>query len=233
LLEWNRCFEPDKCNDRKNLFNNILPIGNNGYVLVVKDNCGDAFTFELEGPDPIFKGFGDLHDPSFDAYASSSPMEKYKSDPKGLCQHTLHVYPSSTLRASYNTIKPAVYTAVVVCSFLLTGIMFVVYDWLVNKRQQKTMEKALRTNAIVSSLFPENVRDRLLEDARKASSDAKKGTGAIKSFLSSQGNDVIDGDDDDFFATKPIADLFPNATVMVCDVNSALNPALRVNFSQS
>jgi hypothetical protein len=51
---------------------------------------------------------------------------------------------------------------VLIC--LLTSIVFVLYDCLVQKRQKKVMTSAQQSNAIVSSLFPAQVLDRLMGD---------------------------------------------------------------------
>jgi hypothetical protein len=55
-----------------NLLDRILPTGANGIVCVVKDTCGNAFTYELNGLVSTFLGEGDLHDPNFDKYERST-----------------------------------------------------------------------------------------------------------------------------------------------------------------
>lgn len=180
-------------------------------MTVIKDTCGQSFSFEINGQDPNFLGYGDMHDPAFDSYVRSARLERYLRQPESLCEHELFVYPSVTLQASYTSSKPVVYTVIVAMSFLLTFAMFVVYDVLVSRRQKKTMANALRTNAIVASLFPENVRDRLMEEAAAQvdrNARAKKNPDGLKSFLNENEIDSkINADDDDFFETKPIADL--------------------------
>ena len=54
-------------------------------------------------------------------------------------------------------------TIAVAVIFIFTACMFVFYDRLVERRQALVMHKAIQTNAIVTSLFPENVRDRLMK----------------------------------------------------------------------
>ena len=69
------------------------------------------------------------------------------------------------------------------------------------------MNQAVQSTAIVSSMFPEAVRDRLMQD--QANFHLQSGKKRLKSFLD-DGDDKID--------TEPIADLFPNATVFICDI---------------
>jgi hypothetical protein len=45
--------------------------------------------------------------------------------------------------------------------FVFTSLVFLLYDRLVERRQKKVMSTAMQSSAIVSSLFPSQVRDRL------------------------------------------------------------------------
>ena len=75
----------------------------------------------------------------------------------------------------------------------------------VQNRNNKVVDAAARSNAIVSSLFPSNVRDRLL--AENQETDGKKSnTRTGKS------------DRNDVYKSKPIADLFPETTVLFGDI---------------
>jgi class 3 adenylate cyclase len=71
------------------------------------------------------------------------------------------------------------------------------------------MQSVLETNRFVSTLFPANVRDRVLNDAND---DVKQ-----KSLLTSSENK----EDADFgvYQTRPIADYFPYTTVMFADIS--------------
>lgn len=88
---------------------------------------------------------------------------------------------------------------------------------------------AQKTDAIVSSLFPENVRDRLFKKkevkSNKKKSKRKKNTfepakAKMRNFLcdesqcSDEPHGLMDPDLDD----RPIADLFPETTVMFADI---------------
>jgi len=52
----------------------------------------------------------------------------------------------------------------IVLAFIITGLLFIVYDRLVTKHSERATADAKRTGAIVSPLFPANVRDRLFEN---------------------------------------------------------------------
>ena len=193
-----------------NYFNNILPPGADGIICVVRDSCGSVMTWELRGPTPHFVGNSDTHDISYEKYGRTASIEKI---PEGVsedyCYHELTIFPSDEFRKSYNNNKDIIYTSVVAVSFLFTFAIFAVYDILTNQRQRKTMEAAIRTNRIVSSLFPAAVRARLIEgqsDTANSSSETSKGK-----------NTSTTTDGDDKATAAPIADLFPEATIMFAE----------------
>ena len=87
--------------------------------------------------------------------------------------------------------------------------MFLLYDQLVEQRQSLVMAQAAHTTAIVSSLFPKNVRDRLLQpkkDLDGSSSLFMANKSRLRGFLD-------DGEDNNQANDAPIADLFPECTV--------------------
>lgn len=90
------------------------------------------------------------------------------------------------------------------------------YDFVVQRRQREIIAKAEKTNKLVSELFPQNVKDRLLgEDGGKASSivdgGLKRGSDHLRKdrrsdmSLMSRSNSVSWLNP---YETKPIADLF-------------------------
>lgn len=100
----------------------------------------------------------------------------------------------------------------------LHHLLQVMYDCLVQRRQHTIMEQATRSNAIVSSLFPSNVRDRLMEEIQTAqgkkgnawtdkNSSMNNGTGKDKGARGCASSETI-------FGSQPIAELFPESTIM-------------------
>ena len=57
---------------------------------------------------------------------------------------------------------PLQFSGVVVIAFVFTALMFILYDYLVERRQHIVMDKAIKSTAVVSSLFPDVVRDGIL-----------------------------------------------------------------------
>jgi hypothetical protein len=193
----------------ENIMDNVIQEGGNGIVCVISDSCGSVMTFELNGPVSSFRGYGDLHNSRFDKFMEFVQLEAYETIVEGMCVHELRVYPSDAFRASYETNQPAVYTSVVALAFIMTGILLIIYDRMITRRQEKTMNNAIRTGNLVASMFPENVRDRLMEDALQNEGKTSAFDANGKSSSAGAGG----------FKTRPIADFFPEATIMFADIS--------------
>jgi hypothetical protein len=230
-------------------FSNILPATVQGLVVVLENGCGQRMTYHVNGPVAQYEGEGDLHDPRFDFMVISSSLDSYMNETnhqresfdqlnRDYCPYTLSFYPSEVMRQSFSSWTPLLNTLAVGMFFVIGALVFVWYDATVERRQKIVMDKALQSTAIVSSLFPETVRDRLFRrcslsedhggddgsltvlDEAVASSDpmssmivsVQPNKMRLKSFL----NNVDDGGAS---AAKPIADLFPSCTVLFADIS--------------
>jgi len=107
--------------------------------------------------------------------------------------------------------------------FLVTGIVFYTYIVCVQRRQNTVMAISVRSSVMVSSLFPENVRDRVMEDAVTVGDhNSIISYGKSKDFrlINSMKKNLGESGDriEDMFVTKPVADLFSETTVMFADL---------------
>jgi len=103
-------------------------------------------------------------------------------------------------------------------SFFLSCVMTL---RLVERRQALVMHKALQTTAIVSSLFPENVRDRLMKQTPglQDNSKSRDREGSVNMMPGRRLKGYLNGaEEDDMTSAPPIADLFPNCTVLFADI---------------
>lgn len=165
----------------------ILPSKTKGIRIVVENECGNqTFTYQIDGPDAVYLGQWDLHEVKFDHLVHKATMGELVSSSttqlianigtlkassySGLplmddfCPKTLYVYPSSVTEEEYRTYKPALFASVAALIFIFTSLVFVSYDWYVRRRQDLLQRKAAASGAIVNSLFPEQVRDKLYEE---------------------------------------------------------------------
>jgi class 3 adenylate cyclase len=159
-------------------------------------------------------GPGDLHNPSFNAEVAD-----FLQDDNSVyehCRHEMFIYPTSKFKSSSESNDPAIYTSVVVLIFVFAAVVFLLHDWQMRRLQTKVIQQATHSNAIVSELFPAGVRDQLLSQQNKGvpgktvydgNTPAKD---ALMDFVSDQNNSKE--------SSRPIAELFPEATVLFADI---------------
>lgn len=208
----------------RDLMKDTLKEGSNGIVVVFENNCTATFTYQVNGPSVAYLGLEDRHDVQYDnmrATGKFSNLEAFSvrdSTYSGLklnddyCQTIIHVFPSETMEAQYSTGNPILFTCVAVLIFVVATSTFLLYDWMVERRQRVIMKTAVRSSAIVSSLFPSNVRDQL--DFDNTESEAKplrrsSNKKRLQSFLDE--SQVVRAG---LTETKsaPIAELFPETS---------------------
>ena len=140
---------------------------------------------------------------------------------KGACLYTYQISPSNAFEETFRSNLPIVFAFVVATIFLAMAFTFFIYDSFVSRRNAKVMGAAIRSTAIVSELFPSSVRDRIYAPA-----DAANGVGSssskLRRFMDKSGTAEDPNNEGDSEAiileSKPIADLFPETTVMFCDI---------------
>jgi len=231
-----------------------------GMVVVVSSSCQQdlVFTYQLSGADPVFLGMGDYHDPAYDDVVQYTHLlEIYDAKFDGqtqenslVCDYFLAIYPSAAVEQQVSTDMPAIFAVVMTMLFVLAAVFFVVYDYFVQRQQREVMAELARSNAIVSSLFPAEIRDRLFNDdddnnnnggdakdelakAGVTSKDIEKavqkagGTAQkfrLKNYLDEEGDAAekaaaaAAASKNVVLESKPIADLFPNTTVLFADI---------------
>jgi class 3 adenylate cyclase len=149
------------------------------------------------------------------------------------------IYPSAEMEAGHKTNKPIGYAMVVLLVFLFTVISFIVFDCVQQRRQKHIVATARRQNLLVSALFPKKIQEQLLEElrdseaAKAAKSDAKNksGSAGLRTYLEKENEkrDInkgsnhgswcdMDGPTGRQKKAKPIADLFPETTIMFADL---------------
>ena len=118
----------------------------------------------------------------------------------------------------YNTNEPWIFAAVVLGVFIFTAIAFFLFNFLVQRRQRILSTVAARQSAIVSSLFPKKIQMKLMQEQEEAEKQMRMSAGmaGIRKYLlteniSSTGTQAED-------KSQPIADLFPDATIMFADI---------------
>lgn len=193
-------------------FEGVLPANSPPLTVVLENSCEGPFTYIVSPDDVQFVGQGDLHDTKYDDVEEKATFDDLIAikDNNGvnlgldfnqeLCQYTVRIFPTSEFENEYKTGLPILVTIAVGAVFLFAVLMFFVYDRLVERRQNLVLATAKQTTAIVSSLFPAQIKDRLMAQ------------GADGKGLSSNVDDMNDT------GGKPLADLFLETTVLFADI---------------
>jgi class 3 adenylate cyclase len=210
----------------KDFFRGILPYTVNGLNFILENTCDGSHTYEINGQDVTYVGPGDLHESKYSGLRQSANFDDEQKIEDGTrtglelnqhgCKYSIHVYPSQGFSDDYNTSTPIIITCAVAIIFIFTVIMFIIYDRLVEKRQSIILRKATQTSALVSSLFPENVRDRLMNSGNTdKAGNFMAPNHRLKSYLKGGADSAIS----DSLDMAPIADLVPHATVLFADIS--------------
>ena len=101
----------------------------------------------------------------------------------------MDIYPSDAFEALYISKTPQIYASIVAVAFCVIYIIFFFFDRMVKRRNQKLLDNAARSNAVVTSLFPGAMRDKVM---------LQEG-GNLKSFVEGDGNSAV---------SSPLAELY-------------------------
>eukprot|EP00980_Cylindrotheca_fusiformis_P005417 scaffold1157_cov122-Cylindrotheca_fusiformis.AAC.9 len=190
-----------------------------GMVAVIRSSCDiglgelvdneNEISYSLDASGAVFLGYFDAHDTQYNDLGVSHVIVENDIDedqiPEGHCVHklTLDLYPTEEFEAAFNTSKPIVYTSVVVAIFAFTSLVFLLYDYSVGKRRRKFMERIMKQDMIVSNVFPTAIRDRLYNSDQEGSNQ----DGLLDPLGGGPGSRGL-----------PLADLFPETTIMFADI---------------
>jgi Adenylate and Guanylate cyclase catalytic domain len=217
----------------RTLLRDALPPDSNGVQAVFKNKCTNSFTYQVNGPDVKYIGVGDHHDEQYDklgtavsfldlgAFAIRDSLYSGAHLYSEYCPFSLHLYPSDVMKSAFVTNHPLVFSLVAFFIFLFTSLLFVLYDRGVERRQRMVMTTAERSSAIVSSLFPSTVRDRLYaipENGRGPSMPPESAKGKLHRFLREDTASSKPSGVEGTPAGSPIAELYPDTTVLFADI---------------
>ena len=97
------------------------------------------------------------------------------------------------------------YVFVLTATFIVLLVMFSVYDWLVRRRNRKLIFNAAKANELVTNMFPEQVRERMLNETRTNRNRRRENK------RRNEGND--------FSEDTVVAELYPNTTLCFSDIS--------------
>lgn len=143
------------------------------------------------------------------------------------CTYVMNTYPTPGFRDVYYTSRPVYMTILMVLLFVVAGVAFWLYDRWVQARQSELMTTAQQSHAIVTSLFPQSVGKRLLEEAKQIEEQKAPAKKNKKRPFHNKKNTArlsqVVGQSMSFTQSparggKPIAEIFPSATIVFADI---------------
>lgn len=193
---------------------------------------------------------GTINDMLPDISAFSNLPEEEDIVEDHTCHYAIRVYPSRPFEAKYMTSQPSMFALYVALIFIFTAALFIVYDCLVERRQSLTMETAIQSSAVVNALFPAQFRDRMFHQSNHSDGPEQREGGTWKSeslekpdvkkrrlieppklMLKSFLTDLAPSDaPSETIQSAPIADLFPNVTIMFADIAGKSNFVILLLF---
>jgi len=206
----------------------ILPKGSKGLHVVFENECNPTFTYEVNGADVKFLGAGDLHQTKYDNLVATSWLNDlydfaireraYSGHPlnKKFCPFHLSIYPSDAMKSNHTTSNPITFPFFVVLVFAFTSVLFILYDWYVERRHRLINSNYMQNKTMVDKLFPAVVQERIKRSMKLAPKTK------IGEFLDDSGFEdsvLLSGDDDTVNDKNPVAELFPHTTVIFADIS--------------
>ncbi|CAB9517727.1 Receptor-type guanylate cyclase gcy [Seminavis robusta] len=202
---------------------NLLPEGVAGIDVVIRNTCNQTYTYNLVGHDAFFEGEGDFHDIHYDAYEVPLQLHSYShadfDNFPGHCLYTMHIYPSCVFQQAYDTNTPEIFALIVAITFVCVALAFFIYDSTQSTRNTNLVHKAAQSNAILTSLFPDTIRERLMHQKQEEQIASSKKKGNLKAFLHGDAAAGGSGKTLDGYLDQPMADLFLDVTLLFSDIS--------------
>jgi signal transduction histidine kinase/CheY-like chemotaxis protein len=143
----------------KLFFTRILPPSASGIICILENSYNQTLAYRVDGPDVTYLGDKDPHDTRYDHLEKFADVNAYAQSRAGpesrsytgvplneeFGKYTLRIYPSRDTEKQFYSNKPWVFAIVVASTFLFTSIVFVVFAYVVERRQQIVMDGVLKS----------------------------------------------------------------------------------------
>jgi hypothetical protein len=173
----------------------------------------------------------DVSDSASDDRRLLQGEELESSDGVTGCSYFVSIYATDEYIENWQRNDAVIYTVVVCSIFIFTGLVFVLYDFMVQNRNRKVVRSAERSTAIVKSLFPKKVAEQMMEETSHRLAPRSSTIQALKAINAPSEQPTFS------VAKKPIADLFKDTTIMFADIAgftawSSMREPAQVGFAQ-
>ena len=209
----------------------ILPRSLPDIEVIAGSECDRNHTFSLHHGSVVYKGEVDAYDPyvritgNASLLLSDSLEVVYKYEKE--CAYTVTVASAQATFQTGNSNAPLIFACCVAGVFAILVIAFIAYERWVQRKSNLIIQMVVKSNKVLSSLFPSMIRERLFKNMDKSEdsepTDAygklrakyeeekgigkAKGTDGLNEFLHAyEDGQLLRYDSNN---EKPIADLFP------------------------
>jgi hypothetical protein len=213
----------------KTFWQDVMPDDTRPLVLHLESSCGHQSMYQVSGskvellsqeedyageyPKEIYSSFAE--------FANSQELAD-EADLSSICSYSIHIYPTAEMEQEFDSQRPLGLAMAVVAVFLVTVVLFFLFDIIMTRQRNAVMENAKKQNALVSSLFPKSIQDKMLQEAEESKLN-NVGKAGIKNYLNEStfesGAHDLDPTTGALHKSKPIADLFPDSK---CDLPMTL-----------
>jgi len=151
--------------------------------VVLENSEGQNLLFDLDSNGARYLGEGQVDDSFSDQQLAQSSFDSFGTSCAGsgstasinsnnTMAYRLSIYSTQESQDYYQTNASWWwFVLTMVLLFLINTALFFLYAYIMSKRQRKTIRAAQRTSAVVNSLFPPNIRDRLLQTTSNRSDE--------------------------------------------------------------
>jgi class 3 adenylate cyclase len=199
------------------LFKDVLPDDAKGVIAVLKNTKGQELAYKIVGAKVEFLPNGGQHLAKYNHLSApngsmtssyQASMEKRSLTSVNLdtehCSYSLRVYPTLEMEKHFVTNIARASAIVLLCVFLFTSLVFILYTVAVARRQRVVMDRAVASSTIVSSLFPSQVRDQIYKENGSSPQRRK--------------DNVAKEDATDLGGSWPIASVYNHTTILFADM---------------
>lgn len=151
------------------LLQHVLPDGVEGIDCVLRNNVGQAFSYRILGSVATYMGAGDhYHSREFEEQAVSWDFANPQDTNQAHIFYSMTLYPSAALHDTHTNTMPVVMAVGVAIIFLAMMITFALYDAHVVRKNNKIVDAAANSNAILAVSMRKWRHELNLEHASKS-----------------------------------------------------------------
>lgn len=200
---------------------------------VIQNSCSSyAYTYIVDGVGVEYIGSGDLHEPNSERLKHRAALSSYRyadendASQDWSCVLEMTIYPTGEMQWAYDSATPVYLLLLILFAFAMVAIAVLTHHRKAETQRREMFFKTQRSKAIIASLFPDTVREKLFDidgDVKVDNRGFLNKDAARAVALGGEGHQLDDifGSDNPLSTTKQrqvSADLYLNCTACITDI---------------